>query len=188
MEPESYSGSSTFKYIDPLIERGSGELIIVSPYIGGEYAEMLMRAGNRRRVRVITSRSSAEAAKRIMNGSMHNVWNAAKATLLFAVAASIGIYAGITIVFEAAAVLALASFALSAYRYKSKETSNISVRMPERFVHEKMYISEDLAIVGSANLTYSGMHRNVEHIELIRDPDRIDALVRHFNDLWRISR
>lgn len=188
MEPESYSGSSTFKYIDPMIERGSGELLIISPYIGDRYANMLMRAGNRRRVRVITSRSSAEAAKRIMGGSMHGVWNAAKAAVLFVVAAFVGIYVGMAIVFEAAAALALASFALSAYRYKSKGKSNINVRMPERFVHEKMYISEALAIVGSANLTYSGTHTNIEHIELIRDPDRIDALVRHFNELWDASR
>jgi phosphatidylserine/phosphatidylglycerophosphate/cardiolipin synthase-like enzyme len=187
MEPESYSGSSSFKYIDQLIEQGNGELIIISPYISNNYAEMVLRAGKHRRVRIITSQSSAEQAKRIMDGSVQKVWTAAKAAVVFIVAASVGLYTGITIISEVAASLAITSSLLAVYWHRSKKKSNINVRIPERFVHEKMYISDELAIVGSANLTYSGTHKNVEHIELIREPDRIDALIAHFNELWDSS-
>jgi phosphatidylserine/phosphatidylglycerophosphate/cardiolipin synthase-like enzyme len=54
----------------------------------------------------------------------------------------------------------------------------------EDFVHEKLYISDSMAIIGSANLTYNGTHKNIEHIEIIRDRGEIDELKRHFNSMW----
>jgi len=63
---------------------------------------------------------------------------------------------------------------------------NIAIKIvTDRFVHEKMYISESSAIVGSANLTYSGTHKNVEHIEIIRDNKRIKEMDNHFDGLWK---
>ena len=38
--------------------------------------------------------------------------------------------------------------------------------------------------MGSANLTYSGMHKNIEHIEVIKEGDRIAELEKHFRQLW----
>jgi len=75
---------------------------------------------------------------------------------------------------------------LLAYRKYRKTDSNIKVKVTkDKFVHEKLYIGSDMAIVGSANLTFNGMHRNVEHIDIIRSKDQIDRLKTHFESLWR---
>ncbi len=75
---------------------------------------------------------------------------------------------------------------LLAYRKYKKTDSNLKVKVAKgKFVHEKVYIGNDIAIVGSANLTYNGMHKNVEHIDVIKDDARIRQLREHFESLWR---
>jgi len=75
------------------------------------------------------------------------------------------------------------------YKRFKQGAGNIEVRVSGGpFVHEKIYIGSDTAITGSANLTYSGMHRNIEHIEITHDPERIAELGRHFNGLWNEAR
>ena len=63
--------------------------------------------------------------------------------------------------------------------------SNLRLKVvTDKFIHEKLYISDDNAIVGSANLTYAGMHKNIEHIELINEQDKVNQLSEHFDELW----
>ena len=70
-------------------------------------------------------------------------------------------------------------------RRRRKIAKNITVKTTgEDFVHEKLYISDTVAIVGSANLTYAGMHKNVEHIQMVDDKNEITELKEHFNSLW----
>ena len=62
--------------------------------------------------------------------------------------------------------------------------SRIEFRKPKGFVHSKFYIGENGAIQGSANLTYNGMHKNVENISIIRDQEGIEKLRKEFYKLW----
>ena len=39
--------------------------------------------------------------------------------------------------------------------------------MKKHLMHAKMYISNDKAITGSANLTVSALRHNIEHIEVL---------------------
>jgi phosphatidylserine/phosphatidylglycerophosphate/cardiolipin synthase-like enzyme len=83
-----------------------------------------------------------------------------------------------------AAAAALAAL-LAHHFYKKRDSGNLEVRFCTNvFVHEKLYIGNDKAITGSANLTYNGLHKNIEHIEVINSIERIGKLKSHFNDLW----
>jgi phosphatidylserine/phosphatidylglycerophosphate/cardiolipin synthase-like enzyme len=56
------------------------------------------------------------------------------------------------------------------------------------FIHEKLYISDTIAITGSANLTYSGMHRNIESINITKNLEEVERLKKHFDRLWQTYR
>jgi phosphatidylserine/phosphatidylglycerophosphate/cardiolipin synthase-like enzyme len=71
--------------------------------------------------------------------------------------------------------------------YSAKRKKRIIIRKPEGFVHAKIYISENEAIHGSANLTYNGTHSNIEHIEIIRDNEKIAKLHSEFERMWKKS-
>ena len=55
----------------------------------------------------------------------------------------------------------------------------------EKFVHAKMYIADGkYAVTGSANLTESGLWRNIEHIIIINNPNDVEKLEDDFQHLW----
>ena len=55
----------------------------------------------------------------------------------------------------------------------------------EKFVHAKMYISDGkYAVTGSANLTESGLWRNIEHVIIINNPKDVEKLEDDFEHLW----
>ncbi|NIQ04261.1 MAG: hypothetical protein GWO20_00575 [Candidatus Korarchaeota archaeon] len=52
-------------------------------------------------------------------------------------------------------------------------------------VHTKMYIVDDeVSITGSANLTSSGMNKNLEHIEIKKEETLVKEDVRDFQNIW----
>jgi phosphatidylserine/phosphatidylglycerophosphate/cardiolipin synthase-like enzyme len=184
-EYESYSGNSSYRYVDKLIKNSDRELLIVSPYISDYYTKMLIKEAPKKKIRIITSESSlsykdSSLGKYVIKG----IWSYVKAIGFFLFLDLVSAYLQfyyITAILTAM-VLVLAIFA---YRKHKKTISNIKAKIAKkRFVHEKLYIGEDLAIVGSANLTYNGMHRNLEHIDVINDSDRIKDLKSHFEVLW----
>ncbi len=181
---ESYSGDSSYRYVDKLIKNNDRELMIVSPYISDYYIRMLLRKGNKQ-IRIITSNSSTSYKgtsinKYIMGGTKGYV----KATIFFLLLDLISIYLkfSYTTIILSAIVMVLLILAIRKF---AKYGSNIKVKVSKgKFIHEKLYIGREIAIVGSANLTYNGMHRNLEHIDVIRDRERIDGLKEHFEQLW----
>ena len=168
-----YSGSDTFKYIDKLIRR-SKSLLIISPFIGNYYAEMLAKRG--KRTLVITSDDTLRKVRALRRGRR----NYAKAVAYFIVLDALIFYLHMFAFGIGVLLLLVAMIFLVLY-----SRANIVVKSTGKtFVHEKMYIGEKEAIIGSANLTFSGTHRNIEHIEIINDMRRIEELKRHFYDLW----
>jgi phosphatidylserine/phosphatidylglycerophosphate/cardiolipin synthase-like enzyme len=183
---ESHSGDSSYKYVDMLIANDDPELLIVSPYVGGYYTRMLVKKAGRKRIRLITTESSlsykdSSLGKYASKGIAGMVKAAMFVLLLDAI--SVFLKFNYTTMILSAILLALVVAAYMKYR---KINTNMRVKIAKgRFVHEKLYIGKDTAIVGSANLTYNGMHRNVEHIDVIRDAKRIRELRRHFESLWK---
>ncbi len=173
-------GSDGYKNIDGMID-SLGELLIVSPYIDMYYARKLAARARKGRTYVITSSSDGGILDVLGKGGSR-LWIAAytllSALLLYALALA-GIGGAYLLVAAVPAVIGTAKH----HRIRS----NVYVRVPRRFVHAKMYISGQSAMTGSANLTYSGMHRNVEHMGIIRSAEEIRKLRDQFWELWAAS-
>ncbi len=184
-EGEHYSGNSSYKYINQLIDNGDRELLVVSPYISNHYTKMLLKVCGRKRIRVITSEISlgyrGSMLKGITNKGLGGYINA---ILYFAALDAIVVYLKYAYLVSIITLLLLISLLLT-MRRREKVSKNIKLKTTgEEFVHEKLYISDSMAIVGSANLTYNGMHKNIEHIEVIKDGKEIAKLKEHFDSLW----
>ncbi len=185
-QEESYSGDSSYKYVDELINDQGQELMVVSPYISEYYASILAGLSGRKRIRVITSRSS------LGYSSLGRHMSASLATeikiIVFASmldAASIYLHFLYTTAILTAIIAIVAAFA---HAKRKRRRENMQVKISDkRFIHEKIYIGKGSAIVGSANLTYNGMHKNIEHIELIKEPEKISNLREHFEALWKTT-
>jgi phosphatidylserine/phosphatidylglycerophosphate/cardiolipin synthase-like enzyme len=180
-----YSGSDTHKYIDQLINDDGKDLKIITPYLGISYAKMLVRVSARKHIHLIISGNSTKkdeyAVKFIIKkGRQMDKWAIIYGSALAIGLAFVGAY---PISLGIMALLAVYVYRAGIYLPKHR---NITVKIAtDKFIHEKMYISENSAIVGSANLTYNGTHRNVEHIELINESRKVKELSDHFNILWK---
>ncbi len=146
---------------------------------------MLVRQSSYKDVSVITSNSKiSESAARIMRRGRRFPY----ATIsTYFIILSILLYAFRLYGAELVAIpLTVLAVGMTILHYSRPRRQRINVRVAsESFVHEKVYISDSSAIVGSANLTHAGLHKNVEHIEVIDDQEKVRALERHFNELWR---
>ena len=180
-----YSGSASYREVEKLLYgRGRG-LSIVSPYLSRYYVRKLAGIARRKRIRLITTAQTAKEERelvRYLGRRGASIWlKALIALLLFGVLSAL---AGL----ELLALLAMQALAIDSMLLvvsAARRKPRIEVRFVRGvFVHEKLYISERQAITGSANLTWSGMHKNVEHLEITGNPDKIRALANHFQELW----
>ncbi len=60
---------------------------------------------------------------------------------------------------------------------------SFETKVPTKFVHAKIYVIDDLAFLGSVNLTESGIRRNVECLVKLNGSDAI-VVRREFERLW----
>lgn len=182
---EHYSGNSSYAFINKLISNRDKELMIVSPYIGNHYTRKLLKEAGRKRIRIITSESSLRYPDSMLKGLHNNgLGGYLSAILYFLVLDAIVVYLRFFYIVALVTILLLLTVYATAGRRRRIE-KNIELRTTgSELVHEKLYITDSMAIVGSANLTYNGTHRNIEHIEVIRNRQEIDELKRHFISLW----
>lgn len=178
-DPSSfYSGQQCYKYTERLILNGK-RILIVSPYIDPYYAKFLSENSGGKKIRVLSSSMDPEAMKILGRRKPLGLLLAVLVIILSSdyLAYSSGLS---SILIAIPSVLLI----LSSFLFFSQSNRDIEVKVPRTFVHAKMYISENAAIHGSANLTYSGMHRNVEHIEITRDLSQVERLRREFQEMW----
>ncbi len=185
-ESTLYSGDSSYKYVDRLLKEKDGELLIISPYLSKYYVKMLAGIAQNRRIRVITSNSSlGYRDSNLKNFTISGMSGYIKAIAFFLLLDIISVFlnfAYTTIILTAIVLIV----ALLAYLRHKRTSSNMIVKViSDRFVHEKLYINGNTAITGSANLTYNGMHKNIEHIEVTKDSAKIKELKSHFESMWR---
>lgn len=187
---ESYSGTESFRHIDGLINDDGRELRVVSPFISSHYAKMLADVARRKRVYVLVSEArggkrfpSQEKAVALLQAGGRDL--AIKPALFMLVLLAISFALGLFLAFG---VLLLVTAAVVYFGILTRMAPerNLHLKMVrDAFIHEKLFVSDSVAIVGSANLTYSGTHKNIEHIEIIRDRRKIEDLRAHFDRLWR---
>ncbi|MGC8669725.1 MAG: phospholipase D-like domain-containing protein [Candidatus Micrarchaeia archaeon] len=180
---EQYSGSQSFKYIDKLINSRDKELLVISPYISNYYVRLLLH--KKKNVRIITSESSMSKNSLLCHLSTHSLLGHLKAITYFIVFGIVLLLLNLKVAYTAAFIIAALLFANLIKNAITGFKTNINVKIVKNpFIHEKLYIGKDLAILGSANLTYNGTHRNVEHIEIITDKHKIKELKDHFEEYW----
>jgi phosphatidylserine/phosphatidylglycerophosphate/cardiolipin synthase-like enzyme len=173
------SGVDNYRQVERLLERGK-EIYIVSPYIDPYYASMIRKYANRKRFYIISSSLDAKA-RRILES--RGSWLSVIIFALFVVAISIVLLA-LSLLSMAIMLIAALAIAARIVVFKAFARNRIRLKVPGRFVHAKMYISERMAISGSANLTYKGMHSNVEHIDIAYDPKEILEFKKEFWRIW----
>lgn len=177
---ESYSGRDAYRYLEPMIRKASA-LYIISPYVDSYYAKFLRGNLNGKKVYMISS-SIDPRAKKLLAGRRDRLSLLAYVPLILALA-----YVSAAMDFYFAAVATVSGIALVVLAYllvTEKKTKNLNLKVPSSFVHAKMYISNSMAIEGSANLTYKGMHSNVEHITITRSAEDVESLKKEFFRLW----
>ncbi|MEM3791432.1 MAG: phospholipase D-like domain-containing protein [Candidatus Micrarchaeaceae archaeon] len=170
-------GKGAYKDIETLIRNGK-RIFIISPYIDPYYAKFLCSMKGKR-IFIISSNMSKEA-KKIIEGRINKSF-----VFLSAFALSVmffSLYFGYSYILIFASII----FAVS-IRKAFSSNKNIEAREPKEFTHAKLYMSEDLAIVGSVNLTFYGTHKNIETWEIIDKKDEIEKLLKKFRKIWKES-
>ncbi len=176
-ENVSYYGSSSYVHVDKLI-KSERNLLIVSPYIDDYYAKFLLRHSRGKRMYLLSSSIAQSAARKLtannMPGATALVWTASSVNLIVLVLGK----------FSPVFALLSLSIALVYYVFSLSSRRKIKLKTPREFVHAKLYVGDSAAIEGSANLTYSGMHKNIEQISVTRDEKKIAELKEQFWKLW----
>ncbi len=177
----SYTGNQCYRYVDKLIRDGK-EVLIVSPYLDAHYARFLRENAGGKKIRILSSAMDPDAGRIIRQGRRPGILSAV--LLILFSSGYLAYSSGISLLLLASALLPIVLLLFLMYRSGG---NSIEVRIPKGFVHAKIYVSENEAISGSANLTYSGMHRNTEHIEISGSGERLERLRKEFQDLWQAA-
>lgn len=188
VQDELYSGDSSYMFVDELIKNKDNTLRIVSPYISNHYTKMLLGMKRKKDIRIITSRVSLEYRNSLLKEflGLGRFKKYMHLMVIFTAAAIFAFLIRFISIGLLASVLDLLTVALFCRAYKRRTETMLRVKIADKkFVHEKLYIGDNTAITGSANLTFSGMHKNVEHIERTNDQRKVAELVKHFDELWR---
>ena len=179
------STESSYKSVEKLLFSKGRNLYVISPFVSTYYLKVLKRISSRKNVYLITSEAAFKKSIEI-SGSYKfgrpKVAHAAIVLAMFAAAYLASEYIAALIFLDAMAAWCMFYFIGMA---GGSRKSRMHVRVVRgNFVHEKVYISDSMAITGSANLTYSGMHKNTERIAIIDSRKDIGELRRHFEELW----
>jgi phosphatidylserine/phosphatidylglycerophosphate/cardiolipin synthase-like enzyme len=176
-EGRYYYGSNTHRYINELIGRGR-EVLIVSPYVDRYYAKILLDKSRGRKFYLISSSMDGDALRLLSKGPslMTPAYLGISLIML-----GLLIFMGVPYVLLPTAAIPAAA---GAVRNVSRRPS-VNLKVPKHFVHAKMYISDGMAITGSANLTYAGTHKNVEQINIIYSNPDISRLREQFWGMWK---
>ena len=71
---------------------------------------------------------------------------------------------------------------------KRNLSDTLELRIMES-LHAKTYIIDrKLAVTGSANLTESGLYKNLEHIEIKMEPKTVESNVKMFEKMWKSAK
>lgn len=174
-----YSGKDCHRYVERLISGGM-ELYIVSPYIDEYYAKFLKSHSYKKKVRIISSSIKKDARKEL--GLRAPISALIKVALIATILDLLLFFFYVlpeTLLFLSILFIITSALFIANLRY------DIAIKTPRDFTHAKLYISENMAIQGSANLTYRGMHANVEHIEILYNEESIDELRNEFLRMWK---
>jgi hypothetical protein len=179
------STESSYKSVERLLFSKGRNLYVISPFVSTYYLKILKRISSRKNVYLITSESAFKKSVEISGSRPFGKPKAAHAAAVLAmfVASYLASEYIIALIFLDVMAAWCMFYPIGMAGRSKKGRMHVRV-VRGNFVHEKVYISDSMAITGSANLTYSGMHKNTERISIIDDRKEIGELRRHFDELW----
>jgi phosphatidylserine/phosphatidylglycerophosphate/cardiolipin synthase-like enzyme len=176
-ESASYYGQDSHKHVDRLLKYEKN-ILIVSPYIDDYYANYIIRNSGGKKVHIISSSIKQSAAKRLTENRMRSM---AMFAILIAAINIVLLPLGIFALYFAISSIGVVSALFISSLFPKRM---VYLKIPKEFVHAKMYVGERTAIEGSANLTYNGMHKNIERISVTHNSGKISESKREFWKLW----
>jgi len=206
---EFYFGRGVGMIIEGLLAKAKKRLWIVSPWISEKYARALNKLADKNvKVRVVTSDDTNNSAHRKaleeLIGEKELVQEEEeeyKFGLLLWGGLLFGLLGFVVLPFDTLSGLfymVLGGLGVLFYFITSgkRKIKNIAHEPDPKVelhifnwgggdeqLHSKMYIVDDVAIVGSANLTESGLFRNIEFVAVIRDPELIKEIEELFEEI-----
>ena len=181
-------------YVVPALRTARTSLDIVSPYLSPEYSHLLVsKARSGLRVRVLTSDSVGNPQHRqalaiLRPGTEFYVSNRwFWYYVLAAIASGTAVSLVSPIIGVVLALIGVITAIAAGIRTRPRAPYGLRViaMSAARLVHAKLYIVDgQVAFTGSANLTYSGMNRNIERIEVKTLPAEVQQEIDAFSALW----
>ncbi|BDR92252.1 hypothetical protein [Vulcanisaeta souniana] len=160
------------------------EAMVISPWIDGQYAGRLLERVRNGRARVITSIDEDNDFYRLLRQPMASIkWSLfIPGLVLVILSPALGLFFPIP--------LGIGLFLiLKSLKPRHSRLGLANVRVSPRigeegFIHIKLYIAGDRAWIGSANMTPSAVHRNIE----VLVPIDVNLARRIFEDAWSRAR
>ncbi len=206
---EFYFGRGVGMILEGLLAKAKKRVWVVSPWISEKYARALNKLADRKiKVRVVTSDDIGNSAHRTALEELIGEIEVTETEeqeyrhdWLLALG-GLTAFVGLMIVsFDITLALSLMSLGgLGVFFYfvlTGKRTVEYTTYEPdpkvelhifnwgggEEQLHSKIYIIDNVAVVGSANLTESGLFRNIEFVAVIRDPDMVKEIEEVFKEI-----
>jgi len=167
---KTFSGKGVGERLENVIRGSNKFLIVISPWISDKYASIIMsKVKDGVKAIVVTSEDSEKAFRKAMRGCEKK--ERSKRSLLFwALALPLTVVALIALLREIGLLLSVIVIIASLKRRKKGYGKGNRIKViivgKDHFVHAKIYVNESKAVTGSANLTESGLWRNVELIHI----------------------
>jgi len=192
----------------PLIRSAKRKIWVVSPWISSEVAQLLIQKHTEGvDTKLITTLNMTpshiqalsqllERKKELVRPQHRGLLIAGYIIVLFGLLASIILLVApeitpivyalptlLIVVIVGLVLLALGMGVKRSYLTPIIGEGNLVIHRDEQSLHAKLLICDDIAVIGSANMTWSGLHRNIEIIVVIRNPQLVRRLEDFFEKL-----
>lgn len=190
----TYDGQNAGSVLLPLIHSARRQLFVCSPFISPQYARLLVqkvRSGVD--VYVLTSLASEnkthQEALAVLTGHSPPMLHRCFILLAFGFLFLLFSILHSSWIFMYLGAMFLAFGLVYGLRrlHDRRHRSGLQLRISRAFVHAKIYGADDaIAATGSANLTFGGLNRNLEHLEIFEGSEA-SPVIDSFYELWNRS-
>ncbi len=180
-----FTGRNVGSFIEGRLKSAREYVVVVSPWIGPSYANLLAKLSKRVKVFIITSNSKEKWHRRSIEilSKAQRIEYSETAVLAGGI---IGFLAGL--ILGPLSILTALFGAYIGYKLTEKERKDNKLHLKivdKKFIHSKIYIVDgEYAVIGSPNMTKRGFHKNIETIT-IYEGEEARQVIESFKKLWQ---
>ncbi len=184
-------GKAVGHFIEDLIVSAKQRVWIISPWISEKYADLLLKLKEKNiDVKLVTSNDklNEKSIKKLIEEVIQFKVKGLKRMIYISICISL-IFINIFYFNLLTFIFSSLLFSLFAYELIKKEKlihKKIDVEIVDRvenFMHSKIYLIDEYAIITSANFTESGFWRNYEFAIIIKNPEISKKVSKYFEYL-----